>query len=330
MTGNETRMGPDDLVGREFAIGLRGYDRDEVDAFLLRAAEAWRETMAAAPSINGLSPTAMAALADSEPLATEPPAAAAPAFDSPVPTGDPFAAPAPADPFSAPAPADPFAAPTPADPFAAPVAGDPFAAPTPPAEAPAEPAAFEPVTFEPEAPYAFGAETPAAPTPPIEPPAATPAPAPAAEVPVEGPAPSRSEVERDRATAYAERVAAELDRASARTELAQAQEESLRVVDAAQRRAEAVLTGARAKAQAEAESILEDARTRLTPLLEQERAVRARLVRLRQELDALTADTPTSAAPTLPSAADLVTSTEDDPQTPEATFPVGYGSVTVG
>jgi hypothetical protein len=102
------------------------------------------------------------------------------------------------------------------------------------------------------------------------------------------------------------------------------------VVDGAQRRAEAVLTGARAKAQAEAESILEDARTRLTPLLEQERAVRARLIRLRQDLDALTGEAPAPTTPTLPSAAELVSSTEDDPQTPEATFPVGYGSVTVG
>jgi len=325
MTGNETRMGPDDLVGREFAIGLRGYDRDEVDAFLLRAAEAWRESMAAAPSINGLSTTAMAALAESEPLAVEPPASSAPAFDTPAPSADPFAAPAPVDPFSA----DPFAAPTPADPFAAPVAGDPFAAPTPPAEAPdaaSEPAPFDRTTFDVGAPDAVGAEDPAV-AAPLEPAAATEGAAPAA---AEAPTPSRSEVERDRATAYAERVAAELDRASARTELAQAQEEALRVVDAAQRRAEAVLTGARAKAQAEAESILEDARTRLTPLLEQERAVRARLQRLRQDLEALTGEGPASATPNLPSAADLVTSTEDDPQTPEATFPVGYGSVTVG
>jgi DivIVA domain-containing protein len=325
MTGNETRMGPDDLVGREFAIGLRGYDRDEVDAFLLHAAEAWRESMAAAPPINGLSSTAMAALAESEPLAV--PSMAPPAFDTPAP-GDPFAAPASADPFAAPAPADPFAAPASVDPFAAPIAGDPFAAPAPP---PAEPPAAtpEPALYEPEAPYAFEPEAPA-PQPAPEPAgplgSASPGEAPVAE----GPAPSRSEVERDRTTAYAERVAAELDRASARTELAQAQEEALRVVDAAQRRAEAVLTGARAKAQAEAESILEDARTRLTPLLEQERAVRARLVRLRQDLDAFTGEAPAPAAPDLPSAADLVTSTEDDPQTPEATFPVGYGSVSVG
>ncbi|HEV7721293.1 MAG TPA: DivIVA domain-containing protein [Iamia sp.] len=320
MTGNETRMGPDDLIGREFAIGLRGYDRDEVDTFLLRAAEAWRDSMAAAPSINGLSTTAMAALAESEPVESFSPPA--PAFD-PVTPADPYATPAdpfaPGDPFAA--PADPFAAPAPVDPFAPPVAGDPFAAPAPPPrfEAPAPAPAPEPAPYaETELPaygsFTADAAAPAAPQPPAP----------------EAPAPSRSEVERDRATAYAERVAAELDRASARTELAQAQEESLRVVDSAQRRAEAVLTGARAKAQAEAESILEDARTRLTPLLEQERAVRARLIRLRQDLDALTSEAPASAAPTLPSAADLVTSTEDDPQTPEATFPVGYGSVTVG
>ncbi len=335
MTGNETRMGPDDLIGREFAIGLRGYDRDEVDAFLQRAAEAWRESMAAAPSINGLSSTAMAALAESEPLTVD---RTPPAFGTPATPGDPFAAPASADPFAAPAPADPFAAPAPADPFGGPAPADPFAAPADHFAAPAPPTAT-PEPFAAEAPYSFGAEPglgaePPAYEPPayepaaVEPPAPQPAeaPAPAAEVP----AASRSEVERDRATAYAERVAAELDRASARTELAQAQEEALRVVDAAQRRAEAVLTGARAKAQAEAESILEDARTRLTPLLEQERAVRARLVRLRQELDAFTAEAPASAAPTLPSAADLVSATEDDPQTPEATFPVGYGSVSVG
>lgn len=293
MTGNETRMGPDDLVGREFAIGLRGYDRDEVDAFLLRAAEAWRESMAATPSINGLSSTAMAALAESE-------------------TG--------VEPFST-RPADPGAGP--GDPFAGPA---PFAAPAAP-DAAAEqssPTASEPNPFFTE-PAAVASETA---TPPFEDVAPAQPETPTTED--EGPAPSRSEVERDRAIAYAERVAAELDRASARTELAQAQEESLRVIDSAQRRAEAVLTGARARAQAEAESILEDARTRLTPLLEQERAARARLIRLRQDLESLTDEAPSPVAPTLPRAADLVTSTEDDPSTPEATFPVGYGSVSVG
>ncbi len=302
MTGNETRLGPDDLIGREFAIGLRGYDRDEVDAFLLRAAEAWRETMAAAPAVNGLSPVAMAALAESE----------APGLDSLAP---PAPTEAPADPFSAPVPAaDPFSVPPPADPFSAPTAADPFAAPVPPASPVAPPP--EPV-----------AEQAPAPEPLFEP--LVPTPEPVVEEPA-GPAPSRSEVERDRATAYAERVAAELDRASARTELAQAQEEALKVVDTAQRRAEAVLTGARARAQAEAEAILEDARTRLTPLLEQERAVRARLTRLRQELDGLTADGPAPVAPALPDAASLVTSAEDDPATPEPSFPVGYGSVSIG
>lgn len=307
MTGNETRLGPDDLIGREFAIGLRGYDRDEVDAFLLRAAEAWRETMSAAPAVNGLTSSAMAALTGSE----------APSLDDVAPPADvpaPADGPVVADPFSGPAPVDPFAAPTAptADPFAEPVA------PAPPADE-VEPFA-EPVAPTPEPVAEF-------PPPAVEPEPVA-APEPVAEAPA-GPPPSRSEVERDRATAYAERVAAELDRASARTELAQAQEEALKVVDTAQRRAEAVLTGARARAQAEAEAILEDARTRLTPLLEQERAVRARLVRLRQELDGLTADDPTTAAPALPDAASLVTSAEDDPSTPEPTFPVGYGSVSI-
>jgi DivIVA domain-containing protein len=297
MTGNETRMGPDDLVGREFAIGLRGYDRDEVDAFLLRAAEAWRESMASTPSITGLSSTAMAALAESEPPPVEsfsPPPAAPTAHEA-----------------------------GPSDPFAAPTTPEPDADADADAEQPS-PFASEPTpdVTEPEVAPSEAASTPSA---PAEPEASTAAPS-----EPEATAPSRAEVERDRATAYAERVAAELDRASARTELAQAQEEALRVVDSAQRRAEAVLTGARAKAQAEAESILEDARTRLTPLLEQERAVRARLIRLRQDLDSLTDEGPTAAPPTLPSAADLVTSTEDDPATPEATFPVGYGSISVG
>lgn len=305
MTGTHD-LGPDDLIGREFAIGLRGYDRDEVDAFLLRAADAWRDALAAAPSANGLSSTAMAALAGSE----------APAIEDLVPPLPTPVVDHPADPFAAPlAPVDPFAAPVPPAPapFAAPA--DPFAAPVPPPAPQVE--AFVPLTPEPLVPTPLPVEEPVAPVA-------------AAPVIPEGPTPTRSEVERDRATAYAERVAAELDRASARTELAQAQEEALKVVDTAQRRAEAVLTGARARAQAEAEAILEDARTRLTPLLEQERAVRARLTRLRHELDAIATDGPTAAAPALPDAASLVTSAEDDPATPEPTFPVGYGSVTVG
>jgi DivIVA domain-containing protein len=292
MSANETRLSPDDLVGREFAIGLRGYDRDEVDAFLLQAADAWRDALSAAPSPNGLSSTAMAALTGTD--ADTAPGAEAPL--SPPPAADPFAAPA-VSPFDA--GASPFAAPVP-----------PGAEVTPP-EAPAP----TPPVAEPE-PEPVVAEAPLV------------APAPAA--PPEVTLPSRAEAERDRATAYAERIAAELDRASARTELAQAQEEKLRIVDEAQRRADAVLSGARAKAQAEAEAVLEDARTRLTPLLEQEKAARARLARLRQDLEALTGEVAEPAAsPALPDPAQVVTAAEDDPDTPEAPFPVGYGSVSL-
>lgn len=247
MTGNEIRLGPDDLVGREFAIGLRGYDRDEVDAFLGQAAEAWRASMDAAPPVNGLSSSAMAALTGSQ------------AKEDASSTLEGTAS-AEVD-----APADPWSTPDP------------------------EPAV-----------------------------GASPA--------LEG---TRAEAERDRTTAYAERKAAELDRAQARTELARAQEEALQVVDGAQRRAEVVLTGASDRARAEAEAVLEDARSRLTPLLEQERTVRARLARLRSELDAMAAGEPSDSSVSLPDADDLVTATEDDPETPETSFPVGYGSVTV-
>ena len=268
MTGNDTRLRPDDLVGREFAIGLRGYDRDEVDSFLSLAAEAWRETLAVAPSKNGLPSSATAlGLAESDRHA----------LDSEMPP-------------------DPFAAPV-IDPFGAP---DSFG--TDDLDGPASPPAED-------------AEARSA------------APVKAPEVDDT----SRAETERDRATAYAERVAAELDRASARTELAQAQEDALRVVDAAQRRAEAVLGGAREKARGEAEAVLEDARSRLSPLLEQERSVRARLERIRSEIEALTevdADSG-SASDSAGAAADMVTAAEDDPDTPKATFPVGYGSVSV-
>ncbi len=317
MTGNENRLGPDDLIGREFAIGLRGYDRDEVDAFLAQAAEAWRASLSSAPS-TGLSSSAMAALAGAE---------------SPAPVDGLFGAPTASDPFAAPAPApDPYAAASPAgDPFAAPVASDPFAAPAPagdPYAAPSSAPLFEstPVTdpYAPVDPYA--AADPYAPAIPAYEPASAPAPEPA-PTPVEVQE-TRAEAERDRTTAYAERAAAELDRAAARTELAKAQEEALHIIDQAQRRAEVVLTGARDKARAEAETVLEDARSRLTPLLEQERAVRARLARLRSELDVIAGDVP--AAPTtvtLPPAQDLVTATEDDPGTPDAPFPVGFGSV---
>lgn len=304
MTGNETQLGPDDLVGREFAIGLRGYDRDEVDTFLQRAAEAWRESLSAAPSPNGLSPAAMATLTG----------AGAEAPMSPEAPADPFAVPPAVDPFAAPA-ASPFDAA--ATPFAAPVA--PGAEVTPP-EAPSAPPVAEPEPV---------AEAPAPEVAPEPTPAPAPAPLPVAEV-ASDIQPSRAEAERDRATAYAERIAAELDRASARTELAQAQEEKLRIVDEAQRRADAVLSGARAKAQAEAEAVLEDARTRLTPLLEQEKAARARLARLRQDLEALTGSVSEPAtSPALPDPAQVVTAAEDDPDTPEAPFPVGYGSVQV-
>ncbi len=34
--------------------------------------------------------------------------------------------------------------------------------------------------------------------------------------------------------------------------------------------------------------------------------------------------------PALPDAAEVVTAAEDDPETPAAPFPVGYGSVSVG
>lgn len=283
MTGNETRLGPDDLVGREFAIGLRGYDRDEVDAFLGQAAEAWRASMDAAPPINGLSSSAMAALADSQ--------GAEEASDR--------------------EPVDPFDAPAPGEAFSAPIESDAFAPPAP-STAPSSSTMLE-----------------ARPADPAPSPEATSAPEPASRSAAasEG---TRAEAERDRTTAYAERKAAELDRAQARTELARAQEEALQVVDRAQRRAEVVLTGAHDRAQAEAEAVLEDARSRLTPLLEQERTVRARLARLRSELDALADSGEAAPAPTLPAASDLVTATEDDPETPEASFPVGYGSVSVG
>lgn len=276
MTGNETRLGPDDLVGREFAIGLRGYDRDEVDAFLGQAAEAWRSSLSSPPPINGLSSSAMAALAGSQ-------------GDDAVPERtDPFAAPVGDEAFAAPAPP--------------PAAEEPALAPTP---------AFD--TSEP-APVAAVAE-----------PEPEPEPAPAPES--EG---TRAEAERDRTAAYAERKAAELDRAQARTELAQAQEEALHVVDQAQRRAEAVLAGAHDRAQAEADAVLEDARSRLSPLLEQERTVRARLERLRDELSAMADGGAATPEPTLPDPVDLVTAAEDDPDTPEASFPVGYGSISVG
>ncbi|HXH59208.1 DivIVA domain-containing protein [Iamia sp.] len=283
MTGNETRLGPDDLVGRDFAIGLRGYDRDEVDTFLAQAADAWRASMSSAPPINGLSSSAMAALAEAD---GPEPAGAAPSGDEAV------------------------------DPFVAPVASDPFAAPVaPPSDQPAEPALFEPVVVEEPAPAA-------------EP---EPAPAPTAAPATDGVVVvTRAEADRDRTAAYAERKAAELDRAQARTELAQAQEDALHVVDQAQRRADVMLTGARDNARSEAEAVLEDARSRLTPLLEEERAVRARLTRIRSELDAITSGGTEARAPELPDAAAVVTATEDSPETPEAPFPVGYGSVSVG
>lgn len=267
MTGNEIRLGPDDLVGREFAIGLRGYDRDEVDAFLGQAADAWRSSMDAAPPLNGLSSSAMAALAGSQ-------------------TSDEADAPSEGPAAEAQTHADPWSTPDPTG---------------------AEPATVAPLVDV------------GAPEPEVAPEAAP--------SPFEG---TRAEAERDRTTAYAERKAAELDRAQARTELARAQEEALQVVDTAQRRAEVVLTGARDRARAEAEAVLEDARSRLTPLLEQERTVRARLARLRSELDAMAAGEPSDHTVSLPDADDLVTATEDDPDTPEASFPVGYGSVTVG
>lgn len=314
MTGKDIN-GPEDLVGREFAIGLRGYDRDEVDSFLARVAEVWRESMAAAPAHNGLSSTAMAALVTSSPATEE--------------TAVPVAA---ADPFAAPLPVDAeVAAPAGTDDAATEGTEDSTGATDAATEGREEDS-----TGVTEAATDTGATAEATATPE---PTATPAPetdpvvasqASTAVGAVPEDAPSRAEAERDRATAYAERVAAELDRASARTELAQAQEEALHVVDVAQRRAEAVLNGAREKARAEAESVLEDARTRLTPLLEQERAVRARLNRLRRELAALDDEADADTAPTLPPAEDIVTATEDDPDTPEATFPVGYGSIKVG
>lgn len=271
MTGNETRLGPDDLVGREFAIGLRGYDRDEVDAFLGQAAEAWRSSLSSTPAINGLSSSAMAALAGSQ--------------------------------------GDDDVDPERTDPFAAPVGDEAFAAPAPP------PAAEEPAP----GPTPAFATSEAAPVATVE----EPPPAPEAEG-------TRAEAERDRTAAYAERKAAELDRAQARTELARAQEEALHVVDQAQRRAEAVLAGAHDRARAEADAVLEDARSRLSPLLEQERTVRARLERLRDELAAMADGGAATPEPSLPDPADLVTAAEHDPETPEASFPVGYGSISVG
>jgi len=293
MTGNETHLGPDDLVGREFAIGLRGYDRDEVDGFLTDAATAWRESLAVAPSTNGSSPTAMAVAVDTEP-STESTAPAEPTQAAPTSTGAGITFDAPPDPSAAPVPSGPFAAPAPS------------VEPAPALATDAEPPPVAATTASSERPPVAATTT-------------------SSDV-IDG---RRAEAERDRTVAFAERKAAEFDRAQARTELARSQEEALHVVDQAQRRAEGVLTGARDKAEAEAEAVLEDARSRLTPLLEQERAVRARLARLRRDLDSVTGEGPEPAAPTLPDPASLVTATEDDPETPEATFPVGFGSVTV-
>jgi len=135
--------------------------------------------------------------------------------------------------------------------------------------------------------------------------------------------------ERDRATAYAQRLAAELDRASARTELAQAQQQALQVIDTAQRRADVVLQGARARARSEAEATLADARSRLAPLLEQERAVQARLAKLRDDLEALTRAVADAPDAPLPTAEEVVDEVEEDPSTPQPPFPHGFGSVTV-
>lgn len=112
MNGNDMRLGPDDLMGREFTIGLRGYDQGEVDAFLAHASEAWRASLAAPPA-GGLSPSAIAALAgptDDRPedSDTPPEAALAPCSVAPDPdavsaqvlTGSPTAAAQPPDPAS--------------------------------------------------------------------------------------------------------------------------------------------------------------------------------------------------------------------------------------
>ena len=55
--------------------------------------------------------------------------------------------------------------------------------------------------------------------------------------------------------------------------------------------------------------------------------VRARLDRLRRQLDDMGGDEGDGAAPDLPSAAEVVTAVEEDPDTPEAPFPVGYGAI---
>jgi len=266
MSGDDLRLGPDDLLGRSFTIGLRGYDQDEVTSFLERAAEAWRASLSAGPGA-GLSASAIAAL-----------------------TG---------------AGEEPPSAPTASDPSDLPDRSSPSndGAPT----------------------LRLLDEPPAGPV--------------ASTTDGEGPAPEprpsddplharwRAEAERDRATAFAERTAAELDRAGARTELAQAHERALEIIDQSQRRADAVLTNAVERAQAEASSVLEDARTRLMPLLETERAVRARIARLRLELDEVSDETIDLV---LPDARQLVTDAEDDPEAPEVSFPVGFGLVSVG
>lgn len=290
MTTIESDLQPDDLIGREFTSAMRGYDRGEVDSFLVVAAAAWRASLAppsAGSAVHQANGTGQTEVPDggreASGLIARGPAVPARPHDASI------------------------------DAAAGPVAEGPDAsssvvgAP----ERPAEPdggATADPVDDQNAAP----------PNPVL------------ADEPAVSPSrrrDQRAEVERDRATAFAERKAAERDRAQARTELAQAQEEALGVVDQAQRRAEAVLTGVRGQAVAEAEAVVAGARSRLGPLLEQERTVRARLARLRRDLDALTDDGPGPEAATLSEPETLVDAIEDDPDTPEASFPVGFSSV---
>lgn len=290
MTAIESDPEPDDLIGRRFTIAMRGYDRGEVDSFLVLAAAAWRTSLAStsagltAGQANGTGPTEVRdGGSDASAHAARGPAL----------------------------PAEPRDAAT--DGLAAPMAGgaDASGPAVGPPERPDEPSRA--ATAD-----AIEIEAVAAPDPVL------------AEETIASPSrrrDHRAKVERDRATAFAERKAAERDRAQARTELARAQEEALGVVDQAQRRAEAVLIGVRGRAVAEAEAVVAGARSRLGPLLEQERAVRARLARLRRDLDALTGDGPDPEVATLTEPETLVNRIEDDPDTPVSSFPVGFTSV---
>jgi DivIVA domain-containing protein len=78
---------PEEIQSREFLVSLRGYDRDEVHAFLDEVAEAFAELRA---QVGGAADAAPAPpeQADTAPVAATPPAAAADA----APAASPFAA----------------------------------------------------------------------------------------------------------------------------------------------------------------------------------------------------------------------------------------------